>query len=76
MWISASVDQHGQINEIKVNARHIRRPITRARQIPLNFFKLLLDFGWNTSDFSSGLVDTEGITRQELGLIITFFCLS
>ena len=39
--------------------------ITHGCQIPLSFFRLLLDFGRDIFDFSSGFVDTVGIARQE-----------
>ena len=62
--------------------------ITRGCQIPLSFFRLLLDFGRDIFDFSSGFVDTVRIARREFGseslarfgrcfplLIVMIFCL-
>ncbi|KAG2578495.1 hypothetical protein PVAP13_6NG232003 [Panicum virgatum] len=44
--------------------------ITSGCQIPLSFFRLLLDFGRDIFDFSSGFVDTVGIARREFGVLI------
>ena len=43
--------------------------ITRGCQIPLSFFRLLLDFGRDIFDFSSGFVDTGGIACREFGSV-------
>ena len=43
--------------------------ITRGCQIPLSFFRLLLDFGRDIFDFSSGLVDSVEIARREFGSV-------